>query len=78
MAYNKKPHNKDFKEAVITKCLTEKCEDCPGSYINRIFEHRLTCKCPCGHNNKGLNSIKKVEQARFKSQGKNDQFYSGF
>lgn len=63
MTYNKKPKNKLFTEAVVTKCLTDDCEDCTGSYINKIFDHRLTCKCSCGH--KGLDPHEKVEQARF-------------
>lgn len=49
MTYTKTLQNKVFTEAVVTKCLTEKCADCTGSYVNKIFEHRLICKCPCGH-----------------------------
>ena len=41
--------DKAFTNDIVTKCLTDKCEECTGSYVNRILNHRLTCKCPCGH-----------------------------
>jgi hypothetical protein len=35
--------NKDY----VTKCLTDECNQCTGSYINAIIQHRLICKCKC-------------------------------
>jgi hypothetical protein len=49
MTFNRVLQDKSFTKDVVTKCLTDKCEECTGSYINRILDHMLTCKCPCGH-----------------------------
>ena len=45
------PQDKVFKNVIITKCLTDTCEECTGSYINEILNHRLICRCSCGHTN---------------------------
>lgn len=68
MTYTKTLQNKVFTEAVVTKCLTDKCGDCTGSYVNKIFEHRLICKCPCGHTETGrhlLTSSKLAQNAAY-------------
>lgn len=31
----------------VQECLTEKCSDCTGFYINRTFNRRLQCKHGC-------------------------------
>jgi hypothetical protein len=31
----------------IQQCLTDECKDCKGSYINKLFGHRLICLCKC-------------------------------
>ncbi|MBV9176506.1 MAG: hypothetical protein JO297_05665 [Nitrososphaeraceae archaeon] len=49
MTSNEVLQDKAFINDIVTKCLTDKCEECTGSYINRILDHRFTCKCPCGH-----------------------------
>jgi hypothetical protein len=36
-----------FSADVITRCLTDSCQDCSGSYSNNIVGHRLICKCHC-------------------------------
>jgi hypothetical protein len=37
----------------ITECLTNSCQDCSGSYINKLTGYKLECKCQC-HNKKML------------------------
>ena len=37
----------------ITECLTQKCADCHGSYINKFTDYKLECECKC-HNKKTL------------------------
>ncbi|HEY7573307.1 MAG TPA: hypothetical protein VH796_18250 [Nitrososphaeraceae archaeon] len=29
------------------ECLTEKCSDCTGFYVNKAFNHRLQCMHEC-------------------------------
>ena len=43
--------NKGFKSIIVTECLTYTCRECTGSYINKILNHRLICRCSCGHTN---------------------------
>ena len=31
----------------VAECLTEKCSDCTGFYINRLFQHHLQCMHGC-------------------------------
>jgi hypothetical protein len=31
----------------VVECLTEKCSDCTGFYINRLFQHHLQCMHGC-------------------------------
>lgn len=31
----------------VAECLTEKCSDCTGFYVNRLFNHRLQCMHEC-------------------------------
>ena len=31
----------------IAECLTERCSDCTGFYVNRLFNHRLQCLHVC-------------------------------
>jgi hypothetical protein len=31
----------------VQECLTEKCSDCTGFYINKTFNRRLQCKHGC-------------------------------
>lgn len=40
------PH-KDFCTFVVTKCPIDDCKSCTGSYVNKIFGHRIVCKCGC-------------------------------
>jgi hypothetical protein len=35
----------------IDKCLTRQCNECSGSYINRLTGYQLNCNCKC-HNKK--------------------------
>jgi hypothetical protein len=38
----------NFEEIdMVAECLTEKCSDCTGFYINRLFRHRLQCSHGC-------------------------------
>jgi hypothetical protein len=37
----------------ITECLTNRCIDCSGSYVNKLIGYKLECKCKC-HNKKIL------------------------
>lgn len=46
----------------ILECLTDKCQDCTGSYINRVLGHKLTCICECHKlKNESANYIAKTE-----------------
>ena len=49
MNSNTIPQDKPFKSVIITKCLTDTCEEYTGAYINKILNHRLICKCSYGH-----------------------------
>ena len=31
----------------ILECLTGDCKNCSGSYINKLFGHKLICACTC-------------------------------
>ncbi|MGA9845178.1 MAG: hypothetical protein WBQ25_22980 [Nitrososphaeraceae archaeon] len=31
----------------VAECLTERCSDCTGFYVNRLFNHRLQCMHGC-------------------------------
>lgn len=31
----------------VTKCLTDDCNHCTGSYINVMIQHRIICNCKC-------------------------------
>lgn len=31
----------------VAECLTEKCSDCTGFYVNRLFQHHLQCMHEC-------------------------------
>lgn len=31
----------------VVECLTERCSDCTGFYVNRLFNHRLQCMHGC-------------------------------
>lgn len=31
----------------VAECLTEKCCDCTGFYVNKLFSHRLQCIHGC-------------------------------
>jgi len=41
--------NKGFNDIIVTECLTPTCEECTGSYLNKILNHRLICRCSCNH-----------------------------
>jgi hypothetical protein len=49
--------NRDFQTDVITYCLTGKCAECTGSYVNRILNHRLLCNCGCHKKEKALYGV---------------------
>jgi hypothetical protein len=38
---------KKYFVTVITRCLTDRCEDCTGSYSNDILNHVFICKHKC-------------------------------
>ena len=40
-------------EYSIDKCLTNQCNDCSGTYVNKLIDCKLRCKCKC-HNKKML------------------------
>jgi hypothetical protein len=44
---NQKPLATDI---IITRCATNDCKDCTGSYYNEMLQHRFICKCPCHDN----------------------------
>jgi hypothetical protein len=46
-----------FRTDVITCCLTGKCADCTGSYVNKILSHRLLCNCGCHKKEKALQNV---------------------
>ncbi len=56
--------DKGFKNVIVTKCLTRKCEDCTGSYINKILNHKFICRCPCGHTSNKNSAILHVDLQR--------------
>jgi len=31
----------------VAECLTERCSDCTGFYVNRLFQHHLQCMHEC-------------------------------
>ena len=37
----------DQVDATVTQCLTDDHAKCTGIYINKIFNHKLICKCKC-------------------------------
>jgi hypothetical protein len=39
--------NKTVQIDTVIECLTQKCSDCTGFYINRVFNHRLRCMHRC-------------------------------
>jgi hypothetical protein len=39
--------NKSFLIDTVTRCLTDNCKLCTGSYSNEVLRHRLVCKCRC-------------------------------
>ena len=47
------PFAKQVRPNLITECLTEKCTDCSGSYVNKLIGYELQCKCEC-HSKKTL------------------------
>jgi len=47
------PPNKSYYVAFsITKCPTDRCEDCAGFYTNEMIGITVSCNCPCRHNNR--------------------------
>jgi hypothetical protein len=51
---------KESRANLITKCLTQRCIDCSGSYVNKLIGYKLQCKCKC-HNKKTLEQQQVVE-----------------
>lgn len=44
----------NFEEIdTVAECLTEKCSDCTGFYINRLFRQHLQCMHEC-HKSKAM------------------------
>ena len=48
-AFNNKDSalNEEIRIDTILECLTDQCKDCSGSYINKLFGHKLICACKC-------------------------------
>jgi hypothetical protein len=49
--------NTKFTIDIVTYCLTGKCVECTGSYVNKILNHRLLCNCDCHTKEKALHNI---------------------
>jgi hypothetical protein len=45
------------QDTIVTRCLTEDCKDCTGSYTNEILGHRFICKCSCHHHYKDKQGV---------------------
>jgi hypothetical protein len=45
--------SEQIKADLVTECLTQRCQDCYGSYINKLTGYKLNCICQC-HNKKML------------------------
>jgi len=46
------PPHKSYLAFSITKCPTDRCEDCVGFYTNQITGITVSCNCPCKHNDR--------------------------
>ena len=47
-------NDESFQTDVTTRCLTNECADCTGSYVNKILQHRWLCCCRCHKAEKAL------------------------
>jgi hypothetical protein len=36
-----------FTEDIVTECLTARCSECKGEYVNLVLRHKFVCRCAC-------------------------------
>jgi hypothetical protein len=70
--------NKRESSVIITKCLTRTCEECTGSYINKILNHKFICRCSCGHTSNKNSAILHVDLQGEYTLSKVSKFMSSF
>lgn len=46
----------ELQTETVSKCLTEDCKDCTGSYTSELLHHRLLCLCFC-HKRSGAEPV---------------------
>jgi hypothetical protein len=37
----------ELQSETVSRCLTDDCKDCTGSYTSELLHHRLLCLCLC-------------------------------
>jgi hypothetical protein len=48
MSSQEAPYNNSLPDLIVNQCLFG-CEGCPGVWSNSQINHRIICKCVCGH-----------------------------
>ena len=45
------PYKHSFKQEIVHRCLTERCQDCSGSYHSGVLGLEILCYCTCHRHN---------------------------